>query len=93
MAEKEELDAYQKNLVRFLKKKFCSPYMIAGEEVTRNVYADKCGVAGSTLTRIKEGNGYDVPISTIYKFCKFENIYIKDFFSEFSEWVKSGADV
>lgn len=83
MARNEELDAYQQNLVQFLKDKFCSPYKVDGKEVTRNVYAEKCDVAGSTLTRIKEGNGYDVPTSTIYKLCKFEDISLKDFFAEF----------
>lgn len=93
MSKKEELEEYQKNLVQFLKNKFCSPYKVAGKEVTRNVYADQCGVAGSTLTRIKEGNGYDVPISTIYKLCAFEDITVKDFFTEFSKWLKSREDV
>lgn len=83
MARNEELEAYQQNLVEFLKDKFCSPYKVDGKEVTRNVYAEKCDVAGSTLTRIKEGNGYDVPTSTIYKLCKFEDISLKDFFAEF----------
>lgn len=85
MNRKEELDTYQQSLVQFLKAKFCSPYKVDGKEVTRNVYAKKCDVAGSTLTRIKEGNGYDVPISTIYKICKFENVTVKDFFAEFED--------
>ncbi len=85
MNRKEELDVYQKNLVQFLDKKFCSPYQVEGKEVSRNIYAERCGIAGSTLTRIKNGDGYDVPISTIYKFCDFENIEVKDLFIEFEE--------
>ncbi len=83
MDRKEELDAYQKSLVRFLDRKFCSPYQVEGKEVSRNIYAERCDIAGSTLTRIKNREGYDVPISTIYKFCDFENIKVKDLFIEF----------
>ncbi|MFB2120817.1 helix-turn-helix domain-containing protein [Parapedobacter sp. 2B3] len=84
---------YQKNLVQFLKNKFCSPYKVGGKQVTRNVYAEKCDVARATLTRITNGDGYDVPISTIYKLCTFEDITVKDFFTEFSKWLKSREDV
>lgn len=85
MNRKEELEAYQKSLVQFLDMKFCSPYQIEGKEVSRNIYAERCDIAGSTLTRIKNREGYDVPISTIYKFCDFENIDVKALFIEFEE--------
>lgn len=83
MTRKEELEAYQKNLVQYLKQRFCSPYKVEGEEVSRNVYAEKSEVSGATLTRINAGYAYDVPISTIYKICKFENVTITKFFSDF----------
>lgn len=78
-----ELDRYQKNLVQFLNKKFCSPHKINGKEVTRNEYADKSGISRGTFSRLKKGEGYDVPTSTIFKLCRFESIPIKDFFNEF----------
>lgn len=87
MPRKEELEDYQKYLVQFINIKFCSPYKVDGKEVSRNTYAKKCDVAGSTLSRIKNAEGYDVPISTIYKLCKFENLSIKDFFIEFEDFL------
>lgn len=83
MSEKDELDTYQHQLVKFLKNKFCSPYKIDRKEVSRNEYAKESGISKGTLSRLNDGKGYDVPISTIYKLCNFECISLKDFFAEF----------
>ncbi|MBE8719950.1 helix-turn-helix domain-containing protein [Sphingobacterium pedocola] len=83
-----ELDSYQKNLVQFLKKKFCSPHKINGEEVSRNEYADKSEISRGTFTRLKKGEGYDVPTSTIFKLCKFEDIKVVDFYMEFDAYLE-----
>lgn len=89
MSEKKDLDTYQRQLVQFIKNKFCSPYKIDSKKVSRNDYAKKSGISKGTLSRLNDGNGYDVPISTIYKLCNFENVSVKDFFTEFSEWIES----
>lgn len=89
MPRKEELEDYQNYLVQFINTKFFAPYKVDGKEVSRNTYAKKSDVAGSTLSRIKNGEGYDVPISTIYKLCKFENLSIKDFFTEFEDFLEA----
>ncbi len=83
MKRKEEIDSYLQELAKFLKNRFCSPFQIKGIEVSRNEYAKKSGISQGTLTRLSEGNGYDVPISTIYRLCSFENVSVKDFFTEF----------
>lgn len=88
MKSTKELEEYQKKLVEFIKNKFCSPYKVNGLQVSRNIYAEKSDISGSTLTRIKEGNGYDLPISTIYKLCVFEKISLKQFFTDFEEYLK-----
>lgn len=84
----KELEDYQYYLVNFLKNKFCEPYKINKKEVSRNIYAKASHIGPSTLTRIKEGNGYDLPLSTIYKFCKFENISVADLLFEFEQHLK-----
>ncbi len=85
MNSSDKIDSYLQELVDFLKIKFCSPYKINGKKVSRNFYAEKSGISQGTLSRLSKGKGYDVPISTIYKFCKFENIKLKDFFLEFED--------
>ncbi|MFD2903805.1 hypothetical protein D3C87_1357500 [compost metagenome] len=83
MKTSEELEEYQKNLVNFLKNKFCDPYKIDNKKVSRNMYAEKSDIGSSTLTRITDGLGYDVPLSTLFKLCKFEKISLADLFVEF----------
>lgn len=83
MKTSKDLEEYQTNFVNFLKNKFCSPFIIDNKEVSRNIYAKKSDIGTSTLTRITDGEGYDVPLSTIYKLCKFENITLGDLLVEF----------
>lgn len=83
-----ELNQYQENLVQFLKEKYCSPYKNNKKEISRNDYAKLSGISKGTLSRIKEGNGYDLPLSTIYKFCRFENISVADLLLEFEQHLK-----
>lgn len=84
-----ELKLYQYHLVQFLKNKFLSTYKIDGIKVSRDIYAEKSGVSQGTLSRLKKGIGYDVPVSTIFKLCKFENVSTKDFFIEFEEYLEA----
>lgn len=89
MPRKKEIEHFQKHLVQYMNNKFFSPYKVDGKEVSRNIYAKKCNVAGSTLTRIKNSEGYDVPISILYKLCKFENISLKEFFIDFETYMEA----
>ena len=85
MGNKEQIEAFQRSFVQFLKRKFCSPYKIDGREVSRNDYAKESGISRGTLTRVNEGKPYDIPISTIYKLCEFENITMANLLKEFEE--------
>ncbi|MCY4781538.1 helix-turn-helix transcriptional regulator [Sphingobacterium sp. UT-1RO-CII-1] len=82
------LDTYKVYLVDFLSIKFLDTYKVNGQEVARDIYANEAGVAGSTLSKIKQRKLYDMPISTLYKICKFENYSIKDFFIEFEAYLQ-----
>lgn len=88
MGISEEVKSYQKSLVQFIKSKFFSPYQIGGKEVSRNDYVDESKISRGTLTRFNDPDGYDVPISTIYKICKFEDVAVTVFFKEFEEYLK-----
>jgi len=81
----DELSQYQENLVQFIREKYCVPYKNNKKEVSRNDYAKLSGISKGTLSRIKEGYGYDLPLSTIYKFCKFENISVAELLDEFEK--------
>lgn len=85
MGINEEVKSYQKSLIQFIKNKFFSPYQVGGKEVSRNDYAEKSNISRGTLTRFNDPDGYDVPISTIYKICKFEDIAVNVFFNEFED--------
>lgn len=92
MKTSKDLEEYQKNFVIFLKNKFCNPFMVDNKKVSRNIYAKKSDVGTSTLTRITDGEGYDVPLSTIYKLCKFENITLGDLLVEFENASKDTSN-
>lgn len=75
-----------KHLCNFIVKKFFSPYYDEnGNEISQNNYSSECGVASSTLTKMKDNDGYNVPITTIYSICRFEKYSLKEFFSEFEK--------
>ena len=93
MPRKKEIEHFQKHLVQFINIKFCTPYKVDGKEVSRNTYAKKCNVAGSTLSRIKNSEGYDIPISILYKLCTFENISLKDFFRDFETYIETESKI
>ncbi len=85
MNENDELELYQYKLVQFIKNSFLSPYKIDEKEVTRDTYAERSGISQGTLSRLKKGERYDLPVSTIYKLCVFEKISLSDFFIEFEK--------
>lgn len=75
-----------KYLCNFIVKKFFSPYRDEdGIETSQNVYSENCGVASSTLTKLKSPDGYNIPMTTVYSICRFEKCSLEDFFSEFEK--------
>ncbi|MBB1643621.1 helix-turn-helix transcriptional regulator [Sphingobacterium sp. UME9] len=86
MDNNQELEIFKEDFIKYLKQTFCSPYKVDGNKVSRNEYAEKSGISRGTLSRLNEGAGYDVPLSTIYKLCKFEDITPKDLFEKFEKY-------
>lgn len=75
-----------KYLCNFIAKKFFSPYCDEdGVETSQNEYSENCGVASSTLTKLKSPDGYNIPMTTVYSICRFEKYSLEDFFSEFEK--------
>ncbi|MEH6681057.1 MAG: hypothetical protein V7724_10950 [Sediminicola sp.] len=54
-----------------------------GEPISQNEYSKQCGLSSSTLTKLKQPIGYDLPMSTIYNICRHEQYSLKQFFTEF----------
>ena len=55
-----------------------------GKEISQNKYAKLCGIAPSTVSKIKLPEGYDIPMSTIYNICRHE----KNLYKVFSDFEK-----
>lgn len=73
-----------KYLCVFIHQKFLiKPKNQLGIEVSQNQYAKLCGLSSSTITKIKETEGYDIPMSTIYNICRHEKYSLKEFFKQF----------
>lgn len=60
-------------------------------EVSQNQYAKLCGLSSSTITKLKESDGYDIPMSTIYNICRHEKYSLQKFFKEFES--KYGVNI
>lgn len=75
-----------KYLCNFITKKFFSPFRDQSDNViSQNEYSDGCGITSSTLSKIKNPDGYNIPLTTIYSICRFENYSLKNFFTEFEK--------
>lgn len=73
-----------KYLCTFIFEKFLiSPKNQHGNDVSQNQYAKLCGLSSSTITKLKESEGYDIPMSTIYNICRHEKYSLENFFKEF----------
>ena len=68
-----------------------SPRNQQGIEVSQNQYAKLCGLSSSTITKLKESDGYDIPMSTIYNICRHEKYSLQKFFKEFES--KYGVNI
>lgn len=56
-----------------------------GNIISQNKYAKLCGLSSSTITKLKDQKGYDIPMSTIYSICRHEGYSLKRFFTEFEK--------
>ncbi len=81
-----------KYLCAFIFEKFLiKPKNQQGIEVSQNQYAKLCGLSSSTITKLKESSGYDLPMSTIYNICRHEKYSLQQFFKEFE--IKYGVNI
>lgn len=84
MGKNESITKLNKNLCQFIKKKFFNPFKINGEVTSLNKYAKACNLSSSTISKISESDGYNIPVSTIYLITEFEGTDLETFFKEFS---------
>lgn len=78
--------AIYRDLCNFISDKFLRKFKDEfGNNISQNIYAKKCGLSSSTISKIKEARGYDVPISTISSICLFEKVSLAQFFLEFEK--------
>lgn len=81
-----------KYLCNFIAKKFFNPFSDQkGNEISQNQYSNGCGLTSSTLSKIKDSDGYNIPMTTIYSICRFEKYSLEKFFSEFEK--EYGTDI
>jgi len=95
-ADKKEINKtnalVNKYLCAFIFETFLiNPKNDQGIEVSQNQYAKLCGLSSSTITKLKEPDGYDVPMSTIYNICRHEKYSLQKFFKEFEK--KYGVNI
>ena len=73
-----------KYLCNFITQKFLQSYSDQnGDIISQNKYAILCGLSSSTLSKLKNTEGYDIPMTTIYNICRHEKYSLKKFFTEF----------
>ena len=75
-----------KYLCNFIAEKFLQSYYDQkGALISQNKYADLCGLSSSTISKLKNTDGYDIPMTTLYNICRHEKYSLKKFFTEFEE--------
>lgn len=75
-----------KLICNFIAKRFLlAPTDHKGKTTSQNKYADLIGLSSSILTKMKEEEGYKIPLATIYNICQKENISLTEFFREFEK--------
>lgn len=73
-----------KYLCNFISEKFLQLYYDQnGNSISQNKYASLCGLSSSTISKLKDSDGYDIPMTTIYNICRHEKYSLKKFFTEF----------
>jgi len=83
---KKQQKHINKLVCNFISKRFLLvPTDENGNITSQNNYADLIGLSSSVLTKMKEEEGYKVPLATIYNICQKENISLTEFFREFEK--------
>lgn len=88
MGKTESISQLNKNLCLFIKKKYFNPYKIKGKKTSLNKYAKACNLSSSTISKINDPEGYNIPVSTIYLITELEETTLKQFFKEFEDAIK-----
>lgn len=89
MTNKENLRVLNKKICEFIKINFFSPFKLEGKETSLNKYANACNLSSSTISKINEAEGYNIPVSTIFAICNTEKISLKKFFTDFETSLKN----
>lgn len=79
---------FENALLSFIKVKFIEPITINGLKPTIRQYVEITSIGKATIEKLIKSKGYDVPISTIGKICKYAKITLSDFFLMFEEYLK-----
>ncbi len=80
---------FENELLSFIRIKFIEPIKINGIKPTIRQYEDITAIGRTTITKLTKSQGYDVPISTIFKICNYSKISLSDFFSQFEEYLRT----
>lgn len=94
---KKEKAESQKKLINklvcnFITQKFLlHPKDGNGNAVTQNQYSGLVNLSSSLLSKMKDEDGYEIPLATIYSICQKEGISLSDFFKEFEK--EFGEDI
>lgn len=88
MSNIENLIELNKKICEFIKINYFSPFKLDGNETSLNKYAKACNLSSSTISKINEAKGYNIPVSTIFAICDVEKISLKKFFNDFDKSMK-----
>lgn len=78
----------ENDLLEFINKRFLDRILINGKKPSIREIERETNIGRSTVNKILKKDSYDLPISTINKICTYANISLKQFFTEFEEYLK-----
>ncbi|MBL1411478.1 hypothetical protein [Sphingobacterium faecale] len=84
----EETEYFNKNLLLFINVKFLSPITIDGRPPSIREYETITSIGRGTIDKLLKTEGYDVPMSTIRKVCKYAKISLSEFFTMFEAYLQ-----
>lgn len=84
----EETEYFNKNILLFINVKFLSPIKIDGRLPSIREYETITSIGRGTIDKLLKKEGYDVPMSTIRKVCKYAKISLAEFFTMFEAYLK-----
>lgn len=84
MEKKDYKSKLNKELCEYITKRFLSSFDNINNN-SQNKYAKAVGITSSTISKISNGDGYNIPLSTIALILKYEKISLEDFFKDFNK--------